>query len=338
MPAPPRYRGVGDFTHGRTAEGTGKLLFDAAALLATRGAGEEAEAEAVEARTAPKPKACSFAPATPVLLAHGKTKPIGDIKAGDKVEAADPKTGKHQGARTVQHVWINHDHDLLDLTIRTKNGHTATLHTTANHPFWDDTTHTWVAAGLLHRGNALSTASNGHAYVVAANPTPGTANRWNLTVQQLHTYYVVAGGTSVLVHNTGGEGCTIPKTVYRGDGRSPAEIKNAGGFHPQDPSSGRSLLEYASDIRNHSRFVGTSKSADIAATYFGGREGYVYEISGAPGGIDVNEELGALSPSPHEKEIAFDGGVPWEYVTRVWQKDEWGEIDFEYDEPIWERE
>lgn len=194
----------GDFTHGRTAEGTGKLLFDAAALLATRGAGEEAEAEAVEARTAPKPEACSFAPATPVLLAHGKTKPIGDIKAGDKVEAADPKTGKHQGARTVQHVWINHDHDLLDLTIRSKNGHTATLHTTANHPFWDDATHTWVAAGLLHRGNALSTASNGHAYVVATHPTPGTANRWNLTVQQLHTYYVLAGGTPILVHNCNG--------------------------------------------------------------------------------------------------------------------------------------
>ncbi|MGV9632340.1 hypothetical protein ACWDTB_38300, partial [Streptomyces sp. NPDC003487] len=30
---------------------------------------------------------------------------------------------------------------------RTKGGPTATLHTTANHPFWNDTTHTWVAAG-----------------------------------------------------------------------------------------------------------------------------------------------------------------------------------------------
>ncbi|MFF7139510.1 hypothetical protein RKD27_000014 [Streptomyces sp. SAI-126] len=133
----------------------------------------------------------------------GKTKPIGKIKTGDKVEAANPKTGKHQGARTVQHVWINHDHDLLDLTVRTKDGHTATLHTTANHPFWDDTAHAWVAAGKLHHGDALNTATNGHAYVVNTQPTPGAANRWNLTVQQLHTYYVVAGGVPVLVHNTG---------------------------------------------------------------------------------------------------------------------------------------
>ncbi|MEU8951726.1 polymorphic toxin-type HINT domain-containing protein [Streptomyces sp. NPDC048489] len=281
---------------------------------------------------------CSFSPETPVLMAGGKTKAIGKIKTGDKVEAADPKTGKHHGARAVQHIWINHDKDLLDVTVRDKRGHTATLHTTANHPFWDDTTHSWKQAGDLPYGDALNTADSGHAYVVTSRVTPGTANRWNLTVQELHTYYVVARGTPVLVHNTDGESCTIPKTVYRGDGRSPAEIRNSGGFHPQDPSSGRSLLDYASDIRHHSRFVGTSKNAGIAATYFGGREGYVYEITGAPGGIDVNEELGALSPSPHEKEIAFDGGVPWEYVTRVWQKDEWGEIDFEYDEPIWERE
>ncbi|GLW58994.1 scabin-related ADP-ribosyltransferase [Kitasatospora phosalacinea] len=141
---------------------------------------------------------------------------------------------------------------------------------------------------------------------------------------------MLAGTTPVLVHN-----CNDP--VYRGDARPPEEIKAAGGFIPQDPSSERSLLDYASDIRNKSRFVGTSKSADIAATYFGGREGYVYEISGAPGGIDVNKELGSLSPSPHEREIAFDGGIPWEYVTRVWKKDEWGEVDFDYDEPIWER-
>ncbi|MEU6217225.1 polymorphic toxin-type HINT domain-containing protein [Streptomyces sp. NPDC047022] len=147
---------------------------------------------------------CSFAPETPVLLEDGKTKPIGKIKTGDKVQAADPKTGKHKGARTVQHVWINHDHDLLDLTIRTNDGHTATLHTTANHPFWNDTTHTWTAAGKLHHGDALNTANNTHAYVVSTHTTPGTANRWNLTVQQLHTYYVVAGTTPILVHNCNG--------------------------------------------------------------------------------------------------------------------------------------
>ncbi|MEU6280057.1 ricin-type beta-trefoil lectin domain protein [Streptomyces sp. NPDC047028] len=153
---------------------------------------------------------CSFAPSTPVLMSGGKTKPIGKIKKGDRVEAADPGTGKHRGARTVQHIWINHDHDLLDLTVRTPDGHTATLHTTANHPFWDDTTHTWVPAGKLHPGDALNTPTHHHAHVISAHPTPGTANRWNLTVQQLHTYYVVAGTTPILVHNT--KGCETDPT------------------------------------------------------------------------------------------------------------------------------
>ncbi|TWV53460.1 hypothetical protein FRZ03_09925 [Streptomyces misionensis] len=145
---------------------------------------------------------CSFSPSTPVLMAGGKTKAIGKIKTGDKVESADPETGKHKGARTVQHIWINHDKDLLDVTVRDKNGHKATLHTTANHPFWNDTSHSWKPAGELRRGNALNTADDGHAYVVRTRVTPGTADRWNLTVQQLHTYYVVAGGTPILVHNT----------------------------------------------------------------------------------------------------------------------------------------
>ncbi|MFJ9349424.1 polymorphic toxin-type HINT domain-containing protein [Streptomyces sp. NPDC101237] len=96
-------------------------------------------------------------------MTGGRTKAIGKIKTGDKVESADPDTGRHQGARTVQHVWINHDNDLLDVTVRDKDGHKATLHTTANHPFRDDTTHSWKPAGALHHGDALNTADNGHA-------------------------------------------------------------------------------------------------------------------------------------------------------------------------------
>ncbi|WP_159046453.1 RHS repeat-associated core domain-containing protein [Streptomyces sp. MMG1121] len=165
---------------------------------------------------------CSFSPDTRVLLEHGKTKKIGKVKPGDKVEAADPKTGKRQGPRTVQHVWINHDHDLIDLTIRTKDGHTATLRSTANHPFWDDTNRTWVPAGKLHHGDALNTATNAHAYVVATHTTPGAADRWNLTVQQLHTYYVLAGATPVLVHNCNTEPVS---PAFEGDPYHPDEVQ-----------------------------------------------------------------------------------------------------------------
>jgi hypothetical protein len=165
------------------------------------GGGEEAVAKEGESLAT----ACrlSFDPKTPVLMAGGKTTPIGKIKPGEKVAAADPTTGKRVGNRTVLAVWINHDHDLLDLTIATPGHHKATIHTTANHPFWDDTVHAWVPAGQLIPGHALETAADTHAYVAGVHATPGAAHRWNLTVDQLHTYYVLAGSTPILVHNSG---------------------------------------------------------------------------------------------------------------------------------------
>ncbi|MCX4589119.1 ricin-type beta-trefoil lectin domain protein [Streptomyces sp. NBC_01549] len=216
---------------GAEASAASEALDDAADLVAAKRANaQEHAAEATTEAVKPsKPEAgnagtkptessarCSFSPSTPVLMAGGKTKAIGKIKVGDKVESADPKTGKHQGARTVQHIWINHDKDLLDVTVRDKDGHTATLHATANHPFWDDTTHTWKPAGELRRGDALNTATDGHAHVVTTRTTTGTANRWNLTVQELHTYYVLAGTVPVLVHNTNSACDVGDGYLYRG--------------------------------------------------------------------------------------------------------------------------
>ncbi|WP_344899238.1 polymorphic toxin-type HINT domain-containing protein [Actinomadura meridiana] len=152
------------------------------------------------------PTACSFTPSTKVLMPDGKTKPIGKIKPGDKVEAADPRTGKHKGPRTVDATIVNHDTDLADLTVQTADNKTATLHTTANHPFWNNTTHTWTATGDLRYGHRLNTTDGDHPRVLAVRIHHDTADMYNLTVRQLHTYYVLAGTTPVLVHNHG-EAC-----------------------------------------------------------------------------------------------------------------------------------
>ncbi|MBC3841832.1 hypothetical protein GXW82_21290 [Streptacidiphilus sp. 4-A2] len=149
----------------------------------------------------------SFAPATAVLMPDGKTEPISKIKTGDKVEAADPTTGKLKGARTVQATMVNYDHNLLDVTVLDAQGHTSTLHTTTEHRFWDDTLHTWIPAVQLTPGHALETSAGGHAYVESIHVTPGAAYRYNLTIQQLHTYYVLAGTTPILVHNSAAFPC-----------------------------------------------------------------------------------------------------------------------------------
>jgi hypothetical protein len=136
----------------------------------------------------------------------GKTKSIGKIKPGDKVEAGDPQSGRHEGPRTVLARLVHHDDDLIDLTVRIGHHHTSVLHTTSKHPFWDDTLHTWVPAGRLTPGHDLETATDHHIRVVSVRTLPGAADMYNLTVEELHTYYVLAGATPVLVHNS--NGCT----------------------------------------------------------------------------------------------------------------------------------
>ncbi len=83
----------------------------------------------------PRPGGQSFTAGTLVLLASGKAVPISQLKAGDKVLAADTKTGKDQ-PETVTAVLVHHDTDLYNLTVKTSTG-TEVIHTTSNHLFWD---------------------------------------------------------------------------------------------------------------------------------------------------------------------------------------------------------
>ena len=215
---------------------------------------------------------CSFAPSTPVLLADGKTEPIGKLKVGDKVESADPTTGKEEGGRSVQHVWINHDTDLLDLTVSTGPGHTAVIHTTANHPFWDNTTHTWVPAGSLKPGHELASTGNHHPRVVSVKVTPGAANRWNLTVQQLHTYYVLAGSTPILVHNS--DGCPTV-SIYKAPGTGMTDTLLKDGFKESDfPGSGNGYP----DGRAYFGLADDGKTIALDYASRGGYDGGVIEI------------------------------------------------------------
>ncbi|MFI7401668.1 polymorphic toxin-type HINT domain-containing protein [Streptomyces sp. NPDC049541] len=147
---------------------------------------------------------CSFDPKTPVLMANRKTKPIGRIKPGDRVESADPATGKHRGSRKVTARLVHRDDDLVDVTIRGTDGHRTTLHTTSRHPFWDATLHAWIPAGRIKPGHTVVTPTGGHLRIDAVTVRPGAAEMYNLTVQELHTYYVMADGTPVLVHNSCG--------------------------------------------------------------------------------------------------------------------------------------
>jgi hypothetical protein len=97
--------------------------------------------------------------------------------------------------------------------------------------------------------------------------------------------------------------------LYRGDGREPWEIFEAG-FEPWGDST--DLYLHALDNKSPpSWFVSTSTSEKAAtkfATGHGFEDGYVYILKNIRG-IDVNKELGAMSPHRRETEIAFPGGI-----------------------------
>jgi hypothetical protein len=159
---------------------------------------------AFRGRTGP-PAAChSFDPSTHVLMADGTTKPIKDVKLGDEVTSTDPETGETT-AEPVTQLHVNQDTDLTDVTVQDEaTGTRAVLHTTSNHPFWDADNSEWVAASELKPGaHLLDREKWGTQTIVAVNVSTGSEEMRDLTVDTVHTYYVLAGDTPVLVHNCG---------------------------------------------------------------------------------------------------------------------------------------
>ncbi|WP_326766066.1 polymorphic toxin-type HINT domain-containing protein [Streptomyces sp. NBC_01591] len=149
----------------------------------------------------------SFTPDTPVVMADGTTKPIKDIGIGDKVLATDPETGE-TGPRTVTAlIEGSGQKQLVDLTIDTgnaRNAKTSNITATEGHPFWVPELHQWVEAGSLKAGQWLRTSSGTWIQITATQHRTQSTKVYNLTVDDLHTYYVAVGNATALVHNSGG--------------------------------------------------------------------------------------------------------------------------------------
>jgi RHS repeat-associated protein len=144
----------------------------------------------------------SFAYSTRVLLADGSSEPIGRVKVGDRVQTTDPLDGRVV-VRTVTALHRNHDADRADLIAIDQSGREATVHTTSRHRFWDDTRHEWVDAVDLQPGDQLHTDDGGAARVVRIRPLVGAQWMYDLTIDDIHAFYVIAGRMRLLVHNCG---------------------------------------------------------------------------------------------------------------------------------------
>ncbi|MCZ4099801.1 polymorphic toxin-type HINT domain-containing protein [Streptomyces sp. H39-C1] len=167
---------------------------------------EAAAATAKEDAAIAAGKACatknSFAASTAVLLANGATTTIDHVHVGDQVLATDPVTGTTKAETVTNVIVTKDDKDFTDLTLHTPTG-SRTITSTQHHPYWDVSRYEWVNAADLHVGDKLREPDGTFLTVVRVRNYHQTVDTYNLTVSQLHTYYVLAGTTPILVHNCG---------------------------------------------------------------------------------------------------------------------------------------
>lgn len=142
----------------------------------------------------------SFDGRTPVLLADGSYREISRIRRGDLVRATDPITGTTTD-KPVTKLWQHQDTALTNVRFTGKSGTSGTVRTTANHLFWSESSKSWVRAADLGRGSALRATGGAEPQVASIRNFTGAKAMYDLTVQDVHTYYVAAAGTPVLVHN-----------------------------------------------------------------------------------------------------------------------------------------
>lgn len=198
-----------------------------------------AEVEAADAEAAASKEsggscpigAHSFLAGTQVAMADGTTKNIEDVHPGDIVLATDPQTGHSKPETVVQLITTTTDHEFTQLTLATsgkganappakesgahdvsKTGmpepkpqgiDSVNLVTTWHHPFWNSTTQTWSDASRLAPGTHLLQVDGTSTTLTAVRNYHATATTYDLTIAELHTYYVLAGKSPILVHNCG---------------------------------------------------------------------------------------------------------------------------------------
>ncbi|WP_346114042.1 polymorphic toxin-type HINT domain-containing protein [Nonomuraea maheshkhaliensis] len=146
----------------------------------------------------------SFRGETLVLMADGSHKAIKDIRPGDRVVATDPVSGQTVAKEVTDTIFGAGAKELVQISVRLENG-SGTAETsivaTAGHPFWVPSLQEWVDATYLQPGTWLRTSAGTWVKVTSVKRWTAAQQVYNLTVADVHTYYVGVGGVSVLVHN-----------------------------------------------------------------------------------------------------------------------------------------
>ncbi|MEW1721105.1 LamG-like jellyroll fold domain-containing protein [Streptomyces sp. NPDC093109] len=163
-----------------------------------------------------RPVPHSFTGKTEVLLADGTSKPIREVKAGDTVLTAEPGKKTTEKHRVKAVIVTKDDKNYVDVTIATKSG-PKTIQTTKHHQFYEATRNAWTQAYKLKPGQKLQNDAGNPTVIINITSYKAERTTYDLSVEDLHTYYVLAGSTPVLVHNTNAA-CPTPRFSVNSNG------------------------------------------------------------------------------------------------------------------------
>nr|WP_239321264.1 RHS repeat-associated core domain-containing protein [Planomonospora parontospora] len=209
----------------------------------------------------------SFVPGTPVVMADGSRKPIEQVKIGDTVLASDPKSGKVEAKPVIALITSKGDKHLVRLTVDTdgvKGESIGVVVATANHRFWLPELREWRTAGGLRPGNRLRTSASVQIQVIAVTDQVTIDQRvHNLTIDDLHTYYIAVGTHDALVHNEDpcGEVPFGPKLNYEANPKH-ANGKLGSKVGPE-PTNAKAMLARSLNISERRRIAYDAATGEI---------------------------------------------------------------------------
>ncbi|MFH8558202.1 polymorphic toxin-type HINT domain-containing protein [Streptomyces celluloflavus] len=279
---------------GHCPEGRWELVANAIGAGVHAGGGGEGPGVRLGLRGYKRGGDChSFLPDTEVALADGKKEKIEDVEIGDKVIATDPETGETTTRPVVATIVTKDDKHFTDLTVRTPSGDSSII-ATDTHPFWSVDKKKWINAGDLHQGIELRTPQGATAKVTAVRHFHKQRRTHDLTVEGTHTYYVLAGDTPVLVHNSGPD-CG---SAWIDSNSIPHHFKHAEDFGIMGKESKATKQAFVGAIGD---FVKNPGNVQIAGTYRGTPARHYVDLnSGRHVSVDLDsgKMLGAWKSDP----------------------------------------
>jgi RHS repeat-associated protein len=254
--------------------------------------------------------ALSFRSDTVVETEKGE-QAIGTLKVGQRVLAYNPQAKKME-LEPIQKVWLNHDNDLVDLTLvaTIKDAHgkisqqKEVIHTNKKHPFLTKEKG-FISVSQLKPGMHILEANGQYGLVSKLTLVPGGMWMYNLTVAQDHTY--VVGLDQWIVHNCpAGSG----SGNWPGWKATTASVKNLGESYPSVPQVVRNLAPSVAAAQNAAggRQGASPKSCCVGTFVITDSEGNVvfdtqktFQGKGTTGGIG----------GTHAESFEYQAAVEW---------------------------